>query len=367
MLAIPLPFVVSLLLTVLAGNLWAQRAGEARMACYFLLMCALTTAVVGLRWSTDLAIFRFLQPILASLIPVVAWYVFASAAGRSGLSWLHWVTPGFVALCSLMYPLWPAPLDLILTGLYIGYGVALIRTSWQRDSLPVNVRISALGGAVQAERLAGGMLIFSALIDGVMTIDFAFFEGRHATIILSVGHALLLPVLSFAVVFISLVTTTGEEEQEPAEHLTEDARRQDVSSAGPATGVKDSDRTDKLAAVDVAAVTGNVEVLLQEQRLYLDPDLTLAKIARKAGIPARQVSYAINQRYGRNISQVVNEFRIAHARELLENTDAPITQVYLNAGFQTKSNFHREFSRVTSMSPSMYRRDARQRQQTAKG
>jgi AraC-like DNA-binding protein len=41
---------------------------------------------------------------------------------------------------------------------------------------------------------------------------------------------------------------------------------------------------------------------------------------------------------------------------LLAFTDEPVTQVMFEAGFQTKSNFNREFLRVTGMSPSDYRR-----------
>ena len=359
MLAIPLPFVVSLLLSVLAGNLWAQKGSEARMACYFLLMCALTTAVVGLRWTFDLAVFRMLQPVVASIIPVAAWYVFACAANKVRLPLWHWGMPVFLSLCSLTYPLWQAPLDLLLTGLYIGYGVALIRASFQNDHLPTNVRISALGRVFQAERLAGGMLLFSALIDGAMTINFALFEGQFAGIILTIGHAILLPLLSFSVVFMSLSTATEEEtggQKEVASELPKQAPGDRINDSAASA---DSSRDEVLSQEEIGRIIEKVKTVLTDQALYLDPDLTLAKIARKTGTPSRQVSYAINQTYGRNISQVVNEYRIAHAKDLLETTDAPITQIFLNSGFQTKSNFHREFSRVMSMTPTAYRRSTK--------
>ena len=70
----------------------------------------------------------------------------------------------------------------------------------------------------------------------------------------------------------------------------------------------------------------------------------------------RQISAAINQVYGRNISQVVNEYRIERAKTLLLTTDKAITQIYFDSGFQTKSNFHREFSRMTQQTPSAFRR-----------
>jgi AraC-like DNA-binding protein len=75
-------------------------------------------------------------------------------------------------------------------------------------------------------------------------------------------------------------------------------------------------------------------------------------------VPARQISAALNRIHGRNVSQVVNEYRVAEARRRLALTREPVTTVMLESGFGTKSNFNREFLRVTGMSPSAYRRSS---------
>lgn len=72
--------------------------------------------------------------------------------------------------------------------------------------------------------------------------------------------------------------------------------------------------------------------------------------------PSRHISMAINRTQGRNVSQIVNEYRIREAKCLLKETDLPITAVMFECGFQTKSNFNREFIRVTGVTPSDYRR-----------
>jgi len=94
---------------------------------------------------------------------------------------------------------------------------------------------------------------------------------------------------------------------------------------------------------------------MREQHLYRDPDLTLQRLARRSGIPARQISGALNRIYGRNVSQVVNEYRVSDAKQRLVTTSDQITAIMLEAGFGTKSNFNREFLRVTGMTPSGYR------------
>lgn len=97
-----------------------------------------------------------------------------------------------------------------------------------------------------------------------------------------------------------------------------------------------------------------------EQHLYRDPNLTLERRARRAGIPARRISATLNRIYGRNISQVVNEYRVSDAKRRLVKTPDPVTAILLESGFGTKSNFNREFLRITGMTPSSYRRAGRE-------
>ncbi len=75
----------------------------------------------------------------------------------------------------------------------------------------------------------------------------------------------------------------------------------------------------------------------------------------KVGKFTKQISSAVNLVRQQSIPRVINEYRIAHARQALLNTDESITQILMNAGFQTKSNFNREFQRITGLTPSQFR------------
>lgn len=59
--------------------------------------------------------------------------------------------------------------------------------------------------------------------------------------------------------------------------------------------------------------------------------------------------------HGRNISQIVNEYRVGDAKRRLVTTSEPVTTIMLESGFGTKSNFNREFLRVTGMTPTAFR------------
>ncbi|TPE53327.1 helix-turn-helix transcriptional regulator [Maribrevibacterium harenarium] len=346
MLSIPLPFVVSLMLLVLAASLVARRSEGTRLAALFLLMCALTTTVVGLRWLLDWAWLRALQPILAGLIPVLAWWVFARARQAISLPWWHWLAPVVIGFSSVTYPWWQPPLDIMLTALYVVYGVALWVSARDPQELE-NIPFSELPYARYATQVGAGMLLFSALIDGVLSLDFIFWQGQHATLIITIGHAILLPLLALAVVWTSLHTQTTPQSVSTAETKIE------TEPAGA-----EDDNESRQDREDAEGIIQRLTTLLETQKLYLEPDLTLARLARKLGLPSRQISAAVNLCLEQNISQWINGYRIAHAQHLLKNTDLAITEIYLEAGFQTKSNFHREFSRLVGVTPSAYRKDS---------
>jgi adenosylmethionine-8-amino-7-oxononanoate aminotransferase len=92
-----------------------------------------------------------------------------------------------------------------------------------------------------------------------------------------------------------------------------------------------------------------IEALMAAKRVYRDVDLNLDRLARKLGIPARQISTAINRATGKNVSQYVNEHRIAEACALLVETDKPVTEIMFEV-LQTASNLSREFCRLVEKS-----------------
>lgn len=340
MLAIPVPFIVSMLLGLLAIILYARLSQQTKVASMFLGLCSATTAMVGLRWTFGLEIFSIAQPILASTIPVAAWYAFAHANRDLGfLPIKHFVAPLVVVVSSITQPWLALPLDEILTLTYIIYGIALLRFSSTEAAL-INVSLGNWEGVKKAESIAGWVLIFSAFVDTFMSLDLTFNQGELSLYILTAAHLVLLPVLSIAVVVTGINTpiTNGEKSKE-----MNGANDEPLSSA-----LMTSERAE--------AITSMLDSKIRQDSLYLDPELTLSKLTRKLGIPAKQISIAVNQVHKKNISKLINKYRIDHAKHALITSQDTITQVFMNSGFQTKSNFNREFSTMTGMTPSEYRK-----------
>lgn len=105
------------------------------------------------------------------------------------------------------------------------------------------------------------------------------------------------------------------------------------------------------SSADDQALVERVTAELDRNELFRDPDLTLSRLARRVGVPARQISQAVNRSTGLNVSQFVNNKRIASVCNALSTKDVSVTSAMLEAGFFTKSNFNREFRRVTGQSP----------------
>jgi AraC-like DNA-binding protein len=100
------------------------------------------------------------------------------------------------------------------------------------------------------------------------------------------------------------------------------------------------------------------ERTVQERELYKrECGLTLDQAGRILAIPARHISQSINRIYGGSFSQYLNDCRVKAAQTILKNNpDISITDLMLEAGFNTKSNFNKEFLRVTGLSPSEYKK-----------
>ncbi len=348
--SIPLPFVISLLLIILLVRLMIQREPSLRPAIVFVGACAVLATIAGLRWSFDVRAIRLLQPIVASSLPPIAWFCFAGlkGTGNAARRWAHAVPVGLVAILAVASSTWHPPVDLVLAVLFSGYGIALLRIgSAGPDGLGA-ARLTDAANAHKATIIAGLILIGSAAIDLLIAGDFDFYQGAHIALIVGTANVLSLPLIAYTVAIVGRSVSIPE----AVEQAPSSAAEQRTPSAQSATTDAPAEA---LAASDTRIIEA-IDTLMRKKRLYRDPDLTLNRLARRAGIPSRQISAAINRALGRNVSQVVNEYRIEEAKRLLALSDLPVTTIIFEAGFQTKSNFNREFLRVVGMSPSDYRR-----------
>lgn len=331
--SLPFPVFTLFILLILLAKVCLQPGEKSRGVMYFIAGCTLMVMMSALRWAFDAVLFRQIQSLLAILFPPLVWRCFSDLTGQNAARRIlsSVVPPGLALVMNLA---WPGSTDAVLMLLYLGYGISLLRTALLGADAFVLTRLSDSTTTSIMAFAAGGFLCFSSLTDLAIAIDFSQFDGRHAPQLVAISQGILLPFICLAILF------TGRKVSDSPRSLTVDATEPEI--------VTPEDENLCL----------HMENTLAARELYLDPDLTLNALARKTGIPARQISRAINRTRGCNVSQWINGFRIQHAQRLLLQSDIPITQVMLEAGFSTKSNFNREFARVSGMSPGDFRRTA---------
>lgn len=94
-------------------------------------------------------------------------------------------------------------------------------------------------------------------------------------------------------------------------------------------------------------------------RADLSGNMPLAEVAQACKLSVNHFSRAFKASTGQPPHQWVTALRIETARELLENSSAPLVHVAGMCGFADQSHFTRMFGRVVGSSPGAWRREHR--------
>ena len=97
---------------------------------------------------------------------------------------------------------------------------------------------------------------------------------------------------------------------------------------------------------------------MQNDKPYLEPDLSLDQLASQLSLRPRVLSQALNDILQQNFFDFINRYRIEEASRLLTNpADKKITilEVLYQAGFNSKSSFNTLFKRYTGLTPTEFR------------
>jgi AraC-like DNA-binding protein len=112
-----------------------------------------------------------------------------------------------------------------------------------------------------------------------------------------------------------------------------------------------------LGRVDVAQATERLRRLFEDEHLYRDEDLGLAKLARRVDLSPHQLSELLNVRFGESFSKFVRRHRVAAAsRMLIDEPRASVLSVGLSVGFGSQSTFYAAFKEETGLVPGEFRR-----------
>lgn len=344
MLTLPLPVVVALALAYTAARTWfgGERARWHPLLVLLVVAAAAQSLLVALVQHYGVTGLRWLQPVTASALPPLAWCAFVAVQLRplrARDAW-HGLAPLLVLLCLLF---WPDGLDLVVIGSFVTYSVALLLALRPGAAeLPLS-RLASDNVPRWLWQFVALTLLVSALGDALISLDQLMQWGESRALLISAMSSLMLLALG----------SIGLSPEWRVPESIDDSRSAPLAAnQDPSDPVHAEPTADASDAAD-PALLARLDAYMREARPWLNPDLTLIALARKLGVPSKTLSAAVNLGHGENVARYVNRRRIEHAGNLLL-TGRAVTSALYESGFNTKSNFHREFQRIHRLTPSQW-------------
>ena len=112
-----------------------------------------------------------------------------------------------------------------------------------------------------------------------------------------------------------------------------------------------------LSDEEVIRFSKELEQLMIDYKLYLNPDLSLKDLASYIEIPVNYVSQLLNLGFQKNFSEFVNSYRINEFKQrilLKENKALTIMAVAYDSGFNSKTVFNTFFKKIEGITPNTF-------------
>lgn len=116
-------------------------------------------------------------------------------------------------------------------------------------------------------------------------------------------------------------------------------------------------RQSSLSSTELIDIKTRLEYYFDTKKPYLESELTLTYVANEIQTNQAYLSRVINESYGKNFFDFVNEYRVrTFIEKVLSGNYDHLTYagVSLECGFGTKATFFRAFKKITSRTPREY-------------
>ncbi len=102
-----------------------------------------------------------------------------------------------------------------------------------------------------------------------------------------------------------------------------------------------------------------LEEAINEEKIFLNPDITLGKLAQKLGVNSKYLSQVIHEYYNSGFADFINHLRVKEAARLLSSNSyrhLSIEGISEMVGFKNKSSFNIYFKKFMNVTPSFFSR-----------
>ena len=208
-----------------------------------------------------------------------------------------------------------------------------------------------------AKVLVNGYLFL--VIAGIIIFSLMLRYPEHFNSLLLINVAIATPYIYFATykgikqpTIWQLLPGTNKETVEQEMHETEEIGNH-VSDYEKIKLSKSGIGNDK-----IDDIVKKITILMEQEKLYQEAELTLQQLAGRLYVPTYQVSQSLNEGMKKNFYEVVNGYRVEEAKRLLldeKNRNFTILSVGFEAGFNSKTTFNTVFKKFTGLTPTEFR------------
>lgn len=140
-----------------------------------------------------------------------------------------------------------------------------------------------------------------------------------------------------------------EQEEEPKVEAAPEAEEEPEVAETPVMSVP------LLEDGDENSLLSRFQHLLLEERIFLQPGITLTEVAEKLHSNKTYVSKMVNENYKVGFPELINTLRIDYAEEyILSHRDARQEEIARECGFLSASTFNNTFKIITGMPPKQW-------------
>ncbi len=174
--------------------------------------------------------------------------------------------------------------------------------------------------------------------------------------------SVLFSLLLFFIGYIGMKEKGIEELDEMMEAEKEDAQKARPETTDLMESTRHDEESPSVQAKEVAdrskgqTLRQRIEYLMQEKRMYLQPQLKLNDLVTALNSNRNYVYQAINVEMGISFAEYVNRMRIDYAKQLMRsNPSLSFADIAIKSGFASSVSFYRNFRLFVGCSPQEYK------------
>ena len=191
--------------------------------------------------------------------------------------------------------------------------------------------------------IAGVMYILLPVVNYGQPLSMTLAEGLTVTTFVTLG------VMMFSQRRMVLLGRAAGAPAVPGRSLSD----RDVPESEPITG------SERLTEAEASALFRLIQQAIEDGELYTNPELRQSDVASAVGLPASQLSHVVNRCSDGNYSDLIHQYRIHHARQMIQRLAMQeqafnFKQIAQASGYKSHSGFFTQFKRIYGITPGSY-------------